>query len=56
MKIQTSLYIDTVSAGPTGITVLQGTVITGAIGFMRIMNKSRGTLAILDFLSPDTWS
>ena len=56
MKIQTRLYIGTLSAELTGITVLQDTVIWGAIGFMRIRNKSGGTLAILDFHSPDTWS
>ena len=39
-----------------GITVQLDTVVLGAIGFMRIRNKSGGTLVNPDFHSPNTWS
>ena len=41
---------------PSGITVQLDTVVLGAIGFMRIRNKSGGTLVNPDFHSPNTWS
>ena len=40
----------------SGITVGLDTVVSGAIGFMRIRNKSGGTLVNPDFHSPSTWS
>ena len=42
--------------GRLGIIVRLDTVIFGAIGFMRIRNKSGGTLFNPDFHSPETWS
>ena len=42
--------------GHLGITVRFDTVIFSAIGFMRIRNKSMGTLDNPDFHSPETWS
>ena len=39
-----------------GITVQLNTAVLGAIGFMRIRNKSGGTLVNPDFHSPTTWS
>ena len=48
--------IKNVKCNLQGITVRLGTVSAGAIGFISIKNKYRGTLVNPNFCFADTWS